>query len=196
MLVPSAAFAEPCGAGIEDFFNFVTGDDECLALEFFNRKALKNPKANLIIGVHGDGGPGELRNFFRSLDIRGSENLAAVNLLRPGFSTTYNNDGPGTAARRTSTGYKTSDGSNTYTKANIISTMSAINRLIEHYDKRGNTTVVAKSGGAAMVEAGNGLLPALAIPKAIFIASPCNLDAWAKDYDGWKRSYTNRRIQG
>lgn len=188
-LVTPNVFAAPCSAGREDFINYVTGGNECLALDVFRGEALKKPGAHLVINVHGDKNGDRLVSSVsgsgRPLTDNIPENskeIAAIQIIRPAYRTSYNNTTGAypfpyeaeKTALRNSTG-RVQSGSDSYTKENIEAVMHAAARLKEHYKPK-MLTMTGQSGGAAIILSGSALFPQYAPDALILTGTPCNLE--------------------
>jgi len=192
-LVSPNAFAAPCSPGREDFVNYVTGGNECLAIDVWSGEALKKPGAHLLAYVHGDAAYNDrlLTKGDSNMNIKKEiaddlKNVGAVQIIRPGYKTDYNNTIPGgypfpyEAGKypvRYSTG-KSEHGFDSYTKENIEAVMHATHRLKEHY-KAKMVTMTGQSGGASMILSGAALFPQYAPDAMVLTSTSCNLKQFA-----------------
>lgn len=180
-----------CNSAIEDFQNWVTGGQECLAIKVYRSREVFDAPPTLVIALHGDGASGSLadrapqtwidqiQDNISDHDEFKSSNTIIVVIARLGYPI----DGIGR-----STGHRPEpDGRRaTYRPEYISPLFGAIKNLAAKY-KPQKIVAWGSSGGSASLAIGAGLHPEILISQLLLGVCPCDVPTWENGH-GWPLS--------
>ncbi len=180
-----------CDPKIEDFENWVSGADECLAIKVFRSRDHFSGPPTLIVAVHGDGASGpaadsapevwndQIRANILHLDeFKNSDTLIVV-IARLGYP--IYGVGRSSGHRPEPNGRRA-----TYTPDYATPVIRATERLANKY---GAIKVVGwgSSGGSATLAIGAALMHSVKFDKLLLGVCPCDVPTW-ESLHGWDYS--------
>jgi len=180
-----------CNSAIEDFQNWVTGGQECLAMRVFRSKETFDAPPTLVIALHGDGASGSRAdrapqtwidqiqdNILDQEMFKKSNSIIAV-IARLGYPI----DGVGR-----STGHRPEpDGRRaTYRPEYIAPIFDAVKNLAAKYQPQ-KIVAWGSSGRSASLAIGAGIHSDTPISQLLLGVCPCDVPTWEHGH-GWPSS--------
>ncbi len=169
------AHAADCAA---DNTTRVQGGEECLVI---STNGATDGASTLVIFIHGDGSRGGASDYLSKTAYRyGSGETVAVNLIRPGYFDSYDNQSTGTSYRSQGDGYR----------PKIVDAVAGAIQNLKTHHKVQRVVLVGHSGGAAISGVILGRFPGLA-DAAVLAACPCHVPDWRymrRGQNTWTRS--------
>lgn len=180
-----------CNPSIEDFENWVSGHQECLAMKTFKSRQTLNAPPTLVVAIHGDGASGsradrapqtwvdQIEEHIVNQDAFKNSNTIIAVIARLGYPI----DGVGR-----STGHRPDpDGRRaTYRPEYIAPVFGAIKNLTDHY-KPNKVVGWGASGGSATLAIGAGMHHDVKIDQLLLGVCPCDVPTWENGHN-WPSS--------
>ena len=177
-----------CNPVIEDFENWVTGGQECLAIKVLKSRDNFEQRPTLVVALHGDGASGsaadrasqgwidQIRGRIVDQDTFKKHDVVIAVVARLGYP--VYGTGRSSGFRPEPYGRR-----GTYRPDFIRPIFDAIERLAKHYDAK-EIVGWGSSGGSAMLAIGAGLYETPRFSKLLLGVCPCNVPKW-ESMHGW-----------
>jgi pimeloyl-ACP methyl ester carboxylesterase len=167
LLLPQAGLAADSDCQPADLINYVTGEDECLAIETFATAGART----LVIVLHGDLSRGGGADYIFQI-AEGAQAMGAtgVAMMRLGYS--------GGGKRSTGQASRDESRDSIYTADEMDAIADAARRLKAHHGAE-EVVMIGHSGGAVMTGVILGRHPGL-VQRALLLSCPCDVPTWRR----------------